>query len=77
MGAPHETENPYAKSHPNGRSWLTTARSPRIILLCPVEAYFNPTPPEAAILLGVRFSPFREVTPLFPNQEASMREREL
>ena len=40
-------------------------------LLCPVGAYFNPTPPEAAILLGVRFSPFREVTPLFPNQEAS------
>ena len=33
-------------------------------LLCPVEAYFNPTPPEAAILLGVRFSPFREVTPI-------------
>ena len=29
----------YAKSHPNGRSWLTTALSPRIILLCPVEAY--------------------------------------
>ena len=31
----------YAKSHPNGRSWLTTALSPRIILLCPVEAYPN------------------------------------
>ena len=29
----------YAKSHPNGRSWLTTALFPRIILLSPVEAY--------------------------------------
>ena len=26
----------YAKSHPNGSSWLTTALSP-----CPVEAYLN------------------------------------
>ena len=39
--------------------------------MLPSRVYFNPTPPEAAILLGVRFSPFREVTPLFPNQEAS------
>ena len=29
----------YAANHPNGRSWLTTALSPRIILLCPVEAH--------------------------------------
>ena len=30
----------YAKSHPNGRSWLTTALSrPHIILLCHVEVY--------------------------------------
>ena len=27
-------ENRTPKSHPNGRSWLTTALSPRIILLC-------------------------------------------
>ena len=36
---PLTRKNSYAKSHPNGRSWLTTALSPRIILLCPVEAY--------------------------------------
>ena len=39
----------YAKSHPNGRSWLTTALSPRIILLCPVEAYANPTPSSGSL----------------------------
>ena len=38
-GSPHETEKPYAKSDPNGRSWLITALSRRIILLCPVKAY--------------------------------------
>ena len=36
---------------------------PRIILHCPIEAYLNWTPPEPAILLSVRFFPFREVTP--------------
>ena len=36
---------------------------PRNILHCPVEACFNWTPPEPAILLSVRFFPFREVTP--------------
>ena len=29
--SPHETGKSYAKSHPNGRLWLTTALSPRAL----------------------------------------------
>ena len=33
----HEPANSYAKSHPNGRSWLTTALSRRTVLLASVQ----------------------------------------
>ena len=45
-GPPHEMGKSCAKSHPEGRSWLTTALSPRVAkrpLLCRVEVYFNLT----------------------------------
>ena len=44
-------ENPYAKSHPNGRSWLITAL-PRIILLCPVGVYPSLTPYKRRLQAG-------------------------
>ena len=59
MGVPQETENPYTKSHTNGRSWLTTALSP-----CPVEAYSNPTSSWIPQISLTHYFPFREGTPV-------------
>ena len=55
LGSSHETEK-IVRREPSECSWLTTALPPRIILLCPVEAYPNRTevtPIPAALLTWV------------------------
>ena len=48
LGSSHETEK-IVRREPSECSWLTTALSPRIILLCPVEAYPKPNVRDGAL----------------------------
>ena len=64
LGAPHETEKIVRQEASERPLVANNGPIPQNILHCPVEACLNWTPPELAILLRVRFFPFRVVPPI-------------